>query len=298
MSRSADCGERIWRLPFMERVDLNLKTGAGSVVLRAQGELPALSLHRFAKLLGLSCTGASDVPPDSLLTTELSSGFEPFRIWTVDLAADSNGEFQVLRDPKVVKPFVPSEWRLLLACACIHAFFRTPSLAMTHGTLLETEPGHGILLYGQSGIGKSTTAKRFRKAGGLCFADDEILLVWDGSAFRAHPLPTWSAFYRSGPDGFLYPFKRSVIVDHIYWLTRGEDREFIAPVDRQMRRAQFLSAFSLHAFHIISKLPLEMKRAWSLKCFEFIEMLEQVYEPLAFHAHLDADIMETLKLKM
>lgn len=281
----------------MESVDLKLKTGAGCVVLRATGELPALSLRRFAELLGLSCERASDEPPDSLLTTEFSSGFEPFRIWTVDLAANPDGEFQVRRDPKVAKPFVPSEWRLLLACACIRAFFRTPALAMTHGTLLETEPGRGILLYGQSGIGKSTTARRFRKAGGACFADDEILLVWDGDGFRAHPLPTWSAFYRSGPDGFLYPFERSVSVDRAYWLTRGEDREFIAPVDRQMRRAQFLSAFSLHAFHIISKLPLEAKRKWSLKCFEFIEMLERTYEPLAFHAHLGADIMETLNLK-
>lgn len=280
----------------MKSLDLNLKTHAGCVVLRAEGELPSVSLNRFAELLGLSCVESSDVEPDCVLTTEFAPGFTPFRIWNVELAWKDGMRFQTRRDPSRTEPFVPSEWRFLLAGACIHAFFKRKAVAMVHGTLLEIEPGRGILLYGQSGVGKSTTAMRYRKAGGNCFADDEILLAWDGTSFHAHPLPTWSAFYRKGPDGFLYPFDRSVRVERAYWLTRGKDREFIGTVDRQMRKAQFMSAFSLHAFHIISKLSLEAKREWALKSFEFVEDLERAYEPLAFHAHLDADIMKTLNL--
>ena len=59
-----------------------------------------------------------------------------------------------------------------------------------HAALVEHE-GLGILLAGHGGIGKSTCCRRL-PATWKVFCDDQTLIVPHGSAYVAHPLPTWS----------------------------------------------------------------------------------------------------------
>ncbi|MEG2075543.1 MAG: hypothetical protein RRY34_03480, partial [Victivallaceae bacterium] len=60
-----------------------------------------------------------------------------------------------------------------------------------HGALLDG----GILLFGQSGMGKTTACSRLAAAGWSVEADDAFLLWWHDGVIQAEALPTWSCGY-------------------------------------------------------------------------------------------------------
>ena len=66
-----------------------------------------------------------------------------------------------------------------------------------HGALVEID-GSGVILAGRSGAGKSTACRRLSPPWRV-LGDDLCLVVSDFSGgYRAHPLPTWSAFIENG----------------------------------------------------------------------------------------------------
>jgi SynChlorMet cassette protein ScmC len=66
-----------------------------------------------------------------------------------------------------------------------------------HGALVEID-GSGVILAGRSGAGKSTASRRLPPPG-RALGDDLCLVMPDFSGgYRAHPLPTWSAFIGNG----------------------------------------------------------------------------------------------------
>jgi SynChlorMet cassette protein ScmC len=66
-----------------------------------------------------------------------------------------------------------------------------------HGALVERR-GAGLILVGRSGAGKSTCCRRL-PSGWRVFGDDMAMVVGDAKgSYRAHPLPTWSAFESEG----------------------------------------------------------------------------------------------------
>lgn len=90
---------------------------------------------------------------------------------------------------------------------------------LIHGGLV-SRAGRGILLCGDSGIGKSTCIARL-SAGWDRHCDDAAILVRHGGGYYAHPLPTWSRF-RSGGHRETFASAVPVKVDRIYLLSRGK----------------------------------------------------------------------------
>jgi SynChlorMet cassette protein ScmC len=69
--------------------------------------------------------------------------------------------------------------------------------AVTHGGLplhgaLVTRDGMGVLLCGESGVGKSTCCRRIPEPWHAMCDDHALVLPNDSGSFRAHPFPTWS----------------------------------------------------------------------------------------------------------
>ncbi len=66
-----------------------------------------------------------------------------------------------------------------------------------HGALVEID-GSGVILAGRSGAGKSTASRRLPLPWKV-LGDDLCLVMPDSDGgYRAHPLPTWSAFIEGG----------------------------------------------------------------------------------------------------
>jgi SynChlorMet cassette protein ScmC len=90
-----------------------------------------------------------------------------------------------------------------------------------HGALVERR-GVGVILAGRSGAGKTTCCKRL-PAGWQVLCDDMALAVpAAGGGFRAHPLPTWSAF-ESGGTRWPCHANRSVTLQALFVLEQSPE---------------------------------------------------------------------------
>jgi len=95
-------------------------------------------------------------------------------------------------------------WYTTLVMACLHAIQRGEQFVLCHCGLLETSKG-GILLFGESGVGKSTACARWRAEGGRCISDDMALMDFsDPDQVFLRRMPTWSAC-REGRKEWDYP---------------------------------------------------------------------------------------------
>lgn len=113
-------------------------------------------------------------------------------------------------------------WYMTLAMACVHAIQRGEAFLLCHCTLLETPQG-GVLLFGESGVGKSTASARWRAQGGQCISDDMALMDFSdrgGNVFLRR-MPTWSAV-REGKNEWNYPCGEEIPLAGVLALGRSE----------------------------------------------------------------------------
>lgn len=172
-----------------------------------------------------------------------------------------------------------------------------------HGCLLLNGEGEGILLTGESEIGKSTTFRRWKAAGGEGLCDDLMILsavpAEEGhSRFFAQPLPTWSRCLREGiaAERLRYPFEKTVAVRHILWLTRSvTGREEILSIPLPKWHGQLLAACNQHLLFSQYALTVEERRKLVMAYWNMVDEIDKVYSPRALAAHLDGNLRETLK---
>jgi len=86
--------------------------------------------------------------------------------------------------------------------------------------------GHGFLLAGQGGTGKSTCCRRLpNNWKPLC--DDESLIVLDKSkVYHVHPFPTWSDYIQKRAKN-IWDVQGSVPLSAIFFLEQSEKDEVI-----------------------------------------------------------------------
>ena len=186
-----------------------------------------------------------------------------------------------------------ASWSMGLSAGLASAMLRGANVIPVHGVLLNTPKG-GLLFCGQGGIGKSTTARRWREAGGEVLADDMVLLEYDGNEIAAHPLPTWSRCSES-IDGEYFPFSKRLVLNRILALGRDPLRENIRPIPEWQYFMCLFGACTLFTSYMTRLLPageqarmLELVRGIS-------ERFAGQFPPAGMFAHLDADITQTLK---
>ncbi len=186
------------------------------------------------------------------------------------------------------------EWRLLIALAAARAALDGRQVALLHGVWLG-EPHDGTLLFGPSGIGKSTTMNRYRAAGGNDLADDLVLVGRRGGEFLARGLPTWKGF-RYDPARWAQELRP---VARLLCLTRAAagEAERVEGVERDIFLAQLYAALLLHVKYVFAYLPAAEARRGGGSAWLLAEELTDRFAPRALFARLDADLMTTLQME-
>ena len=182
----------------MSELVLPLRTGSPLIVRDSAAGRPGC-LDRLALLTGGKVRDAvSAASPQCEITVEAPSGrscseLAAWRRYALLLDRDNDGFVITLRKGETGSPppIPVGLWQLGLLTACISAVLRGARILPVHGALLAVSKG-GLLLCGQSGMGKSTTSRRWQAAGGSVPADDMVLLECGGdcpSAADLEPLP-------------------------------------------------------------------------------------------------------------
>lgn len=194
-------------------------------------------------------------------------------------------------------------YRLPLLNAIMTATLEGRKLILFHGCLLLDDTGEGIILTGESEVGKSTTFRRWLAGGGQGMCDDLMLLSRIPSAadvrngFFAQPLPTWSRCLREGipAKDLRYPVNRKVPVRRILWLTRSTTgREELIPIPIQKWHGQLLAACNQHMLFSQHALTLEERKQLAMEYWKFVDEIDKFYSPLALAAHLEGNLRDTL----
>lgn len=237
----------------------------------------------------LMCPG-SPVPADALRTfgsRNLQTVFDPERC-----------QFHFyLRNgyPATDRLFGIYIWQISVICSCIAALLRGKPVLPVHCGMLEHD-GKALLLCGESGMGKSTTCRRWRESGGVAIADDMVLLEFtESSGILVHRLPTWSAC-RESLDGRSYPYDPPLNLKHVFALSRSkEDQEYVKTIPGSEFYAQVYRCVFFHCVKIMTSLPEEYQRSGALRLREQTERLLAEFPAQGLFAHLDGDIRSTLK---
>lgn len=151
-------------------------------------------------------------------------------------------------------------WQTALIYAGMNAILRGENAVLAHCATLETDNG-AILLFGESGMGKSTASARWRASGGKCLSDDMALLDFSGNDdIYVRRMPTWSAC-REGKNEWNYPADEEIPLAGVLALGRSEcGHDEIVPLSPAQFFAQcFRSLFYWNLFYA-KELPEEKQR--------------------------------------
>ncbi len=279
----------------MNAVDLIIPAGDDRLCLRGRGGEAVESMQAFGALLGCETfPAAGDVTPDcELITPGGESGEVIYEMRHYRLFRRA-GVLGIARreTPVYSGDYRPLEWRRMLAIAGVKAALDGRKIALLHGALLG-EPLDGTLLFGQSGIGKSTSMRRYQAAGGRGLADDEVLIGQSGGGVVTRPLPTWKGF-RYAPGLYSEPLRPAV---RLLCLTRAPEaeEESVKLIERNLFLGHLYAALMFHVQYILKEFPHAEARRGAGSIWQMTESLTDRYSPRALFARLDADLITTLE---
>ena len=188
-------------------------------------------------------------------------------------------------------------WQISVIGASMCAILRGSKSHLMHCAMLEKDQ-RALLLCGESGIGKSTSVRRYREAGGQAVADDMVLLEYTSNDnIYVHRLPTWSSCRENAESLELlsYPFNPPLRLDGVLAISRGQECESIKPVSQAEFFAQIYRCMFFHYLNICGNLPDWEKKQLAQVLRTSCTELTKRYVPRAFFAHLQGNITETLK---
>lgn len=166
-------------------------------------------------------------------------------------------------------------------------------MIIMHGTLLKMPTsGNGYIVFGESGMGKSTLSRRFETQGGTFLSDDKMLVIrqYDGS-LTAQPTPTWSNW---GRHDFAVNFNDYANIRGMLTLTRGED-DRIQSVDSIKWNLGFASSLGNVLVYPPQWLPQALKKKLLVQEMSFATDFPSRFGYHEIQGALDGHIMEHLK---
>lgn len=188
-------------------------------------------------------------------------------------------------------------WQMALVYAGMNAILRGENAVLAHCAALETDRG-AVVLFGESGMGKSTASARWRAYGGKCLSDDMALLDLSGpdGAIRVRRMPTWSAC-REEKNEWDYPAGEELPLAGVLALGRSESgRDEIVPLSPAQFFAQcYRSVFYWNLFYA-KDLPEEKQRVLTDRIRSWTETVVKRFAPRALLAALDGgDLVKTIR---
>lgn len=272
------------------------------IVICAEGEAAVFILTRLSTLMGLPLTDSTTASPRLTLyspdarPSELNES--PAATYAGYDIYPQSGHLRLCLVPNHLEVLELARVRFPLMAVLMQAVMDNIPCILFHGSMLEDSDGHATLLVASSGVGKSTSARRFAEAGGVAHFDDQMLLCrrqeGDSVRFYVHGLPTWSRVFEKGYEGNVFPFQPPRPVKNIYCLTRSAEREEIRPLPLPMWHGHLVAAMLEHLIWPEAILDTDGKLRLASICWKFVESLDQVFLPMELAAHLDFNLKETL----
>ena len=289
-------------IDMTRNLSISLHHGGNIVVqtLHSEEELP---FDGFGELLGLEVQRDPGCSPDTIIVLpgKMPEGAHLLHKGKItDLWFTSDWQSILVccyqkrpRDPHLYKLYV---WQTSLMMAGLNAILRGNKAVICHGALLETEGG-GVVIFGESGMGKSTASRRWREKGCNAIADDMLLLEFseDGREIAAHRLPTWSACFEGTNPGN-YPVTKAIPVRNVLALGRSESgRDEIVELSTAQYFAQcYRSMFYWNLFYS-DKLSDAMKQRLADATRQFAETISRNFPPHALLTVLDGDLRSVIE---
>ena len=187
-------------------------------------------------------------------------------------------------------------WQTALICACMNAALRGENAVLIHGAVLETDHG-AVLLFGESGMGKSTAFDRWRMCGGNGSSDDMALLDFSGAdgVVRVRRMPTWSAC-REGRNEWDYPAGEELPLAGVFALGRSESgRDEIADLSPAQFFAQCYRSMFYWSLTCARPLPDTLKERLTARIRHQTEIIAERFVPRALKTALDGDLRKVVE---
>ena len=272
------------------------------IVLSTKCKETDVPFSGMEKLLGLEEEGwqGENLDVEFIYRKDLPSGRHPLKMGSLtEIAYTEDWSHVVIagwkrepRDPVYYRNYL---WQMALVYGCINSILHGGNAVLVHCAVLETSHG-AVLLFGESGMGKSTAFKRWRRNGGKGVSDDMALLDFsrkDGVFVRR--MPTWSAC-REGRNEWNYPSGEEIPLAGVLALGRSESgHDEIVPI----REAQFFAQCYRSMFYwfifAAEAIPETMKERVAGRVRTMTEKLTRMFPPRALLTALDGNLKDFLK---
>ena len=284
------------------RLTIGLHDG-GSIVMRADGPEEELPFDGLGGLLRLKVDEAEGeivdaelVAPDRLPENRhtLRSNVLTETAYTADWSRVLIAGWK--KQPRRAHYYCCCVWQKLLIHAGLNAILRGENVVLVHCTALETDRG-AILIFGESGMGKSTASARWRTHGGKCVSDDMALLDFsagDGTIF-VRRMPTWSAC-REEKNEWNYPAGEELPLIGVLGLGRSESgHDGIVPLSPAQFFAQCYRSIFYWNLFCAKELPAEKQRILTDRIRMQTETITKRFAPRALLTVLEGNLKKVIE---
>ena len=272
------------------------------IVIRAEGQETVIPFLGMAQLL---CVKEDAVTDESADVELIKPDRMPEKRYTqrstslteIAYAKDWN---QVLiagwkREPRTPVYYRNYVWQATLIFACLNSILHGGKALLVHCATLETDRG-AVLLFGESGMGKSTASARWRASGGKCVSDDMALLDFSGKdGVFVRRMPTWSVC-REGRNEWNYPSGEEIPLAGVLALGRSESgHDEIVPIQDAQFFAQCYRSMFYWFISAANALPGGMKERLTKILRTQTEIITGMFPPRALLTALDGNLTDFLR---
>ena len=196
--------------------------------------------------------------------------------------------------PRNLRMYCLYTWQTGLILAAKNAILRGADVLLVHCSVLETERG-AVVVFGESGMGKSTASARWRALGGKCVSDDMALLDFSGgNQICVRRMPTWSAC-KEGKNEWNYPAGEELPLAGVLALGRSETgRDEIVELSAAQYFAQCYRSMFFWNLVYTDELSESMKAKLAERVRSLTEIVTGRFPPRALLTVLDGDRLRSV----
>lgn len=284
--------------------EISISSTTGDIILRFAEDVQASDIAKISNILSISSKQRSSLvrtavllnspPPKSSETYLIPTG-QYFIYHLYNLPGNSIGILPIEKTDRDVS----LAWRGLLLFALFFAVLRGGQICFLHGTVLKHKDNTVTILFGESGVGKSTTARRYVECGGEVICDDQMLLhLHPDQSLTVSALPTWSRIKPSSPEtNESYDVLTEYNIRNFCRLTRDPLREHLEIDNQKIFQVRLLKELMMHTYGMINFLPEEDRVCFGPHFMKFMDAIIAQFTPHVLLANIDAILTDSIPLE-